>query len=58
MRAFSDLNARWMVPMHYGTFKLSHEPMDEPVQLLEQEARAAGIEDRVFVLEEGVTRFF
>jgi L-ascorbate metabolism protein UlaG (beta-lactamase superfamily) len=22
-RAFLDLNARWMVPMHYGTFKLS-----------------------------------
>jgi L-ascorbate metabolism protein UlaG (beta-lactamase superfamily) len=57
-RAFLDLKARWMVPMHYGTFKLSHEPMDEPLQLLEQEAKAAGIEDRVFVMEEGVTRFF
>jgi len=57
-RAFLDLNARWMVPMHYGTFKLSHEPMDEPLQLLEQEAKAAGIEDRVLVLQEGVTRFF
>jgi|SRR5579862_2349167 len=58
IRAFRDLNARWMVPMHYGTFKLSHEPMEEPLQLLEQEAKAAGIEDRVVVLEEGVTRFF
>ncbi|HXR16087.1 MAG TPA: MBL fold metallo-hydrolase [Terriglobales bacterium] len=57
-RAFLDLNARWMVPMHYGTFKLSHEPMEEPLQLLEQEAKAAGIEDRVLVLQEGVTRFF
>jgi L-ascorbate metabolism protein UlaG (beta-lactamase superfamily) len=57
-RAFLDLKARWMVPMHYGTFKLSHEPMDEPLRLLEQEAKAAGIEDRVLVLEEGVTRFF
>ena len=57
-RAFLDLNARWMVPMHYGTFRLSHEPVDEPLQLLEQEARATGIEDRVVVLEEGVTRFF
>jgi L-ascorbate metabolism protein UlaG (beta-lactamase superfamily) len=57
-RAFLDLKARWMVPMHYGTFKLSHEPMDEPLQLLEQEAKAAGIEDRVLVLQEGVTRFF
>jgi L-ascorbate metabolism protein UlaG (beta-lactamase superfamily) len=57
-RAFLDLNARWMVPMHYGTFRLSHEPMEEPLQLLEKEAKAAGIEDRVVVLEEGVTRFF
>jgi len=57
-RAFLDLQARWMVPMHYGTFRLSHEPMDEPLQLLEEEAKAAGIEDRVRVMEEGVTQFF
>jgi L-ascorbate metabolism protein UlaG (beta-lactamase superfamily) len=57
-RAFLDLNSRWMVPMHYGTFRLSHEPMEEPLQLLEQAAKAAGIEDRVVVLEEGVTRLF
>jgi L-ascorbate metabolism protein UlaG (beta-lactamase superfamily) len=57
-RAFLDLKARWMVPMHYGTFRLSHEPVDEPLQLLAQEAKAAGIEDRVRVMEEGVTQFF
>jgi L-ascorbate metabolism protein UlaG (beta-lactamase superfamily) len=57
-RAFLDLKARWMVPMHYGSFRLSHEPMDEPLQLLDEEARSAGIEDRVFVLQEGITRFF
>jgi L-ascorbate metabolism protein UlaG (beta-lactamase superfamily) len=57
-RAFLDLNARWMVPMHYGSFRLSHEPVDEPLQLLQQEAHAAGIEDKVVVMEEGVTRFF
>ena len=57
-RAFLDLNSRWMVPMHYGTFRLSHEPLEEPLQLLEQEAKSNGIEDRVMVLQEGVTRFF
>ena len=57
-RAFLDLNARWMVPMHYGTFRLSHEPIEEPLQLLEKEATAAGVQDRVVVLKEGVTRFF
>jgi L-ascorbate metabolism protein UlaG (beta-lactamase superfamily) len=57
-QAFVDLNARWMVPMHYGTFRLSHEPIDEPLQLLAHEAEAAGVQDRVLVLEEGITRFF
>jgi L-ascorbate metabolism protein UlaG (beta-lactamase superfamily) len=58
MRAFLDLNSRWMVPMHYGTFRLSHEPMDEPLQLLERAAHQAGVEDRVLVLTEGVTKIF
>jgi L-ascorbate metabolism protein UlaG (beta-lactamase superfamily) len=58
MQAFLDLKSRWMVPMHYGTFRLSHEPMDEPLEFLEKEARAAGVEERVVVLEEGVTRLF
>jgi len=57
-RAFLDLNSQWMIPMHYGTFRLSHEPMDEPLQLLEQEAREAGIQERVLVLKEGVTKIF
>jgi len=57
-RAFLDLKSRWMIPMHYGTFRLSHEPIEEPLQLLEREARAAGIEDQVRVMEEGVTQFF
>ena len=58
VRAFVDLGSRWMVPMHYGSFRLSHEPMDEPLKLLAKEARRAGIQDRVRVLPEGVTAFF
>ena len=34
VQAFLDLGARWMVPMHYGSFRLSHEPVDEPVKRL------------------------
>ena len=58
VRAFLDLGASWMTPMHYGTFRLSHEPMDEPLQFLEREAREHGVADRVLVMEEGVTRIW
>jgi L-ascorbate metabolism protein UlaG (beta-lactamase superfamily) len=58
VQAFLDLGARWMVPMHYGTFRLSHEPVEEPVQRLLAEARRRSIEKTVCVLEEGVTKFF
>lgn len=34
IQAASDLGARMMLPMHYGTYDLSDEPLREPVQLL------------------------
>jgi L-ascorbate metabolism protein UlaG (beta-lactamase superfamily) len=58
LQAFLDLGSRWMVPMHYGTFRLSYEPMEEPVQRLRAAAAAAGVSERVLVLEEGRTRIF
>jgi L-ascorbate metabolism protein UlaG (beta-lactamase superfamily) len=58
LRAFQDLRARWMVPMHYGTFRLSYEPVDEPVQRLLIGAELQGIENKICVLEEGVTKLF
>jgi L-ascorbate metabolism protein UlaG (beta-lactamase superfamily) len=58
IQAFFDLGARWMVPMHYGTFRLSYEPVDEPIQRLLAGAEQHGIGKKVSVLEEGVTRLF
>jgi L-ascorbate metabolism protein UlaG (beta-lactamase superfamily) len=58
LRGFIELGAEYMVPMHYGTFRLSHEPMDEPLQFLDSEARKHRVEDRMLVLEEGITRLF
>jgi len=34
IKAFRDLHARWLVPMHYGTFKLSFEDLNEPPRWL------------------------
>ncbi len=58
VQGFVDLGARWMVPMHYGTFRLSYEPVEEPVQRLKLEAKRRHLEKRICVLEEGVTKFF
>jgi L-ascorbate metabolism protein UlaG (beta-lactamase superfamily) len=58
VQAFLDLGARYMVPMHYGTFRLSYEPVDEPVERLKADAQRRGIERKICVLEEGVTKFF
>jgi L-ascorbate metabolism protein UlaG (beta-lactamase superfamily) len=55
VQAFRDLRAQWMVPMHYGTFPLGREPMEEPVQRLVAEAVRLGIEQKVRVLGEGET---
>ena len=38
-QAFRDLKARWMLPMHWGSFDLTDEPLDLPSQEL---ARAVG----------------
>lgn len=37
-----DAQARWVMPMHYGVFKLSHEPMDEPIRRFRAAEREAG----------------
>lgn len=55
VRGFIETDAEWMVPMHYGTFNLGREPMDEPLQRLMAEAARLGISDKVKVLEEGET---
>jgi L-ascorbate metabolism protein UlaG (beta-lactamase superfamily) len=55
VRGFVETGARWMVPMHYGTFRLGREPMEEPPMRLMAEARRLEISDKVRVLEEGET---
>ena len=54
-QAFLDLGAQQMIPMHYGTFRLSQEPMEEPVERLMRAAQQAGVAGSVCVLPEGET---
>jgi len=58
VKAFNDLHAHWFVPMHYGTFKLSFEDMDEPPRWLRELAHENGISQKLRILEEGVPTVF
>jgi L-ascorbate metabolism protein UlaG (beta-lactamase superfamily) len=54
LAAFHDLGARILVPIHWGTFKLADEPLDEPPRRLEAERIRTGIApERVRVLAVG-----
>jgi L-ascorbate metabolism protein UlaG (beta-lactamase superfamily) len=53
IQAFLDLRARHLIPIHWGTFWISDEPMDEPPILLREEAERHGIQTRVHTLENG-----
>ncbi len=55
LRGFIECGSKWMVPMHFGTFRLGREPMDEPPVRLMAEARRLGVEGRVRLLTEGET---
>jgi L-ascorbate metabolism protein UlaG (beta-lactamase superfamily) len=55
VRGFVELGAARMVPMHFGTFRLGREPMEEPLQRLRAEAARLGISEQITVLEEGET---
>jgi L-ascorbate metabolism protein UlaG (beta-lactamase superfamily) len=58
LRAFEDLGAQTMVPMHYGTFWLSQEPLQEPLPRLLASAQKLGLEDRIAAIREGETQIF
>ncbi|MFZ0245785.1 MBL fold metallo-hydrolase [Candidatus Binatus sp.] len=50
---FQQTRARYLIPIHWGTFRLSKEPMQEPLQRL---IAAAGIQqDRIVIRQIGGT---
>ena len=56
-RAFLELGAQRMVPMHWGTFQLTDEPLMEPVERLRRwwSSGISGDEQRLEVLAVGQT---
>jgi N-acyl-phosphatidylethanolamine-hydrolysing phospholipase D len=56
VRAAIDLRAARVVGMHFGTFDLTDEPLDEPPRRFLEEAERRGLGPRAWVLRIGETR--
>jgi L-ascorbate metabolism protein UlaG (beta-lactamase superfamily) len=55
---FLQLKARTLVPMHYGTFRLSYEPLHEPPERLIRHGADKQVIDRIRILNEGEPTIF
>jgi len=58
LQAFEELGAKTMVPMHFGTFRLSFEPMHEPPNRLMEHAVKRSLDSRIRILREGEPSVF
>jgi len=53
------VRARRLVAMHWGTFDLAEEPVDEPPRRLERAVQELGLDqDRVWIMKHGETRWW
>ena len=53
VRIFEEIGAKQLIPIHWGTFQLSSEPLDEPIQQLKKIAAEKGLTNRVRILQPG-----
>jgi len=58
VKVFREVKAKWFVPMHYGTFKLSFEEMDEPPRWLRDLAHRDQLTPHLRIMQEGVPEVF
>jgi L-ascorbate metabolism protein UlaG (beta-lactamase superfamily) len=58
LQAFLELKASTLIPMHYGTFRLSFEPLHEPPRRLLENAEHLGLAPKIKVLTEGIPTVF
>jgi L-ascorbate metabolism protein UlaG (beta-lactamase superfamily) len=58
VKAFRDLRAKHLLIVHWGSFRLTSEPVHFPPLQLRQEMVKAGIADRLVHLDHGETLYY
>ncbi|WP_082685568.1 MBL fold metallo-hydrolase [Ferroacidibacillus organovorans] len=58
LKTFVDVKATYMLPIHWGAFKLTREEIHEPPLVLRELAKREGLEERILWLEPGEQHVF
>jgi L-ascorbate metabolism protein UlaG (beta-lactamase superfamily) len=58
VQAFQELNSKMLIPMHFGTYRMSYEPMHEPEERLKLAGEQHNCLDRIRLLTEGMPQVF
>jgi L-ascorbate metabolism protein UlaG (beta-lactamase superfamily) len=58
VEAFAQLKSKIMIPMHFGTYRLSYEPMHEPAERLMIAGADKGLLQQIKFLTEGMPQVF
>ena len=53
IKGFKELHAGYFIPMHYGTFDLSDEPLNKPLNDLGIAAETGNVKEKLKILEPG-----
>ena len=57
VKIHQDIDSRYSVAIHWGTFAMADEPVDEPPKLLEDALAQKGVSnEHFFVMQHGETR--
>jgi L-ascorbate metabolism protein UlaG (beta-lactamase superfamily) len=58
VKAFQELQARTLIPMHFGTYRMSYEPMHEPEERLKLAGAEHNCLHQIQFLAEGMPKVF
>jgi L-ascorbate metabolism protein UlaG (beta-lactamase superfamily) len=58
VRAFQELHSKTLIPMHFGTYRMSYEPLHEPEERLKLAGAHHGCLDKIRFLTEGMPQVF